>query len=72
VPLVIATGPGAEMRQALGTAVFFGMLGVTFFGLFLTPVFYVAIRALTGRFRREGKPPKASLPPTAPDTVPAE
>ena len=44
VPLVIATGPGAEMRQALGTAVFFGMLGVTFFGLFLTPVFYVAIR----------------------------
>ncbi len=44
VPLLIATGPGAEMRQALGTAVFFGMLGVTFFGLFLTPVFYVAIR----------------------------
>ena len=44
VPLVIASGPGAEMRQALGTAVFFGMLGVTFFGLFLTPVFYVAIR----------------------------
>ena len=44
VPLVIATGPGAEMRQALGTAVFAGMLGVTFFGLFLTPVFYVAIR----------------------------
>ena len=44
VPLVIASGPGAEMRQALGTAVFFGMLGVTFFGLFLTPVFYVVIR----------------------------
>jgi HAE1 family hydrophobic/amphiphilic exporter-1 len=44
VPLAIATGPGAEMRQALGTAVFFGMLGVTFFGLFLTPVFYVTIR----------------------------
>jgi HAE1 family hydrophobic/amphiphilic exporter-1 len=44
VPLVIATGPGAEMRQALGTAVFFGMLGVTLFGLFLTPVFYVALR----------------------------
>jgi hydrophobic/amphiphilic exporter-1 (mainly G- bacteria), HAE1 family len=48
VPLVIATGPGAEMRRALGTAVFSGMLGVTFFGLFLTPVFYVALRALTG------------------------
>jgi HAE1 family hydrophobic/amphiphilic exporter-1 len=46
VPLVIATGPGAEMRQALGTAVFFGMIGATFFGLFLTPVFYVAIRSL--------------------------
>lgn len=49
VPLVIATGPGAEMRQALGTAVFSGMLGVTLFGLFLTPVFYVALRSI---FRR--------------------
>lgn len=46
VPLVIATGPGAEMRQSLGTAVFSGMLGVTFLGLFLTPVFYVALRSL--------------------------
>ncbi|MEZ2131836.1 MULTISPECIES: efflux RND transporter permease subunit [unclassified Sinorhizobium] len=45
VPLMIATGPGAEMRQSLGTAVFSGMLGVTFFGLFLTPVFYVALRS---------------------------
>ena len=44
VPLVIASGPGSEMRQALGTAVFSGMLGVTFFGIFLTPVFYVIIR----------------------------
>ncbi|MEQ9326044.1 MAG: efflux RND transporter permease subunit, partial [Rhodospirillales bacterium] len=44
LPLMIATGPGAEMRQALGTAVFFGMLGVTFFGLALTPVFYVLLR----------------------------
>jgi multidrug efflux pump subunit AcrB len=43
VPLVISHGAGAEMRQALGTAVFFGMLGVTFFGLLLTPVFYVVI-----------------------------
>src|SRR5258708_33238032 len=41
VPLAIATGAGAEMRQSLGTAVFFGMLGVTFFGLLFTPVFYV-------------------------------
>jgi len=47
--LVIASGPGAEMRQALGTAVFSGMLGVTFFGIFLTPVFYVVIRGLSKR-----------------------
>jgi multidrug efflux pump subunit AcrB len=44
VPLVVATGAGAEMRQALGTAVFFGMLGVTLFGLLFTPVFYVVMR----------------------------
>lgn len=49
VPLVIATGPGAEMRQSLGTAVFAGMIGVTFFGLFLTPVFYVTIRWIARR-----------------------
>lgn len=44
IPLLIATGAGSEMRQALGTAVFSGMLGVTVFGLFLTPVFYVVLR----------------------------
>lgn len=49
VPLVIAQGPGAEMRQSLGTAVFSGMLGVTIFGLFLTPVFYVTLRILTAK-----------------------
>jgi HAE1 family hydrophobic/amphiphilic exporter-1 len=43
LPLAIATGPGAEMRQALGTAVFAGMLGVTVFGLVLTPVFFLYI-----------------------------
>jgi hydrophobe/amphiphile efflux-1 (HAE1) family protein len=43
-PLVISTGPGAEMRRALGTAVFFGMIGVTSFGLLFTPVFYVVMR----------------------------
>ncbi|MHC8380829.1 efflux RND transporter permease subunit [Pseudomonas sp. LB3P14] len=48
VPLVVSTGPGAEMRYAMGIAVFFGMLGVTFFGLFLTPVFYVLLRKLSG------------------------
>ncbi len=54
LPLVISKGAGAEMRQALGTAVFYGMLGVTGFGLFLTPVFYVVVmwfkeRSPTGR-----------------------
>jgi gold/copper resistance efflux pump len=49
VPLVLATGAGAEMRQAMGVAVFAGMLGVTLFGLLLTPVFYVAIRKLAMR-----------------------
>ena len=44
VPLVIAQGAGAEMRRALGVAVFSGMLGVTFFGIFLTPVFYYVIQ----------------------------
>ena len=57
VPLVIATGPGAEMRQTLGTAVFSGMLGVTLFGIFLTPVFYVVIRSLVLRLRRRKTSP---------------
>ncbi|MDO9092718.1 MAG: efflux RND transporter permease subunit [Rubrivivax sp.] len=52
VPLVLATGAGAEMRQAMGIAVFAGMLGVTLFGLFLTPVFYVLMRGLSARFER--------------------
>src|SRR5580704_16121289 len=47
IPLIVATGAGAEMRQALGTVVFFGMIGVTFFGVFLTPVFFTVIRYLT-------------------------
>lgn len=46
LPMVVSTGAGAEMREALGVAVFSGMLGVTFFGLFLTPVFYVLLRKL--------------------------
>ena len=59
VPLVIATGAGAEMRQSLGTAVFFGMLGVTLFGLIFTPVFYVVVR----KFGRQ-KPAPAPMPQT--------
>jgi len=49
VPLVTSTGAGAEMRQAMGVAVFAGMIGVTMFGIFLTPVFYVLLRGLTGK-----------------------
>jgi multidrug efflux pump subunit AcrB len=52
VPLALASGAGAEMRQTLGTAVFSGMLGVTLVGLFLTPVFYVIIRGLVTRSER--------------------
>ncbi|MFP3747730.1 efflux RND transporter permease subunit, partial [Achromobacter sp. SIMBA_011] len=48
VPLVTSTGAGSEMRHAMGIAVFFGMLGVTLFGLMLTPVFYVVLRTLAG------------------------
>jgi multidrug efflux pump len=48
LPLVLSTGAGAEMRQAMGVAVFAGMIGVTLFGLFLTPLFYVIVRRLTG------------------------
>ena len=48
LPLVLSTGAGAEMRHAMGIAVFAGMIGVTFFGLFLTPVFYVLLRRLAG------------------------
>jgi multidrug efflux pump len=60
IPLVIAQGPGAEMRQALGTSVFSGMLGVTFFGLFLTPVFYVVIRWFTERRQQAQPTPQAN------------
>ena len=48
VPLALAVGAGAEMRTALGIAVFAGMLGVTIFGIFLTPVFYYVIVRLFG------------------------
>jgi multidrug efflux pump subunit AcrB len=57
LPLVVASGPGWELRQALGTAVFFGMLGVTAFGLLFTPTFYVVSRTLGDRFARwRGRP----------------
>ncbi|MDR5763250.1 multidrug efflux RND transporter permease subunit [Caballeronia sp. LZ035] len=51
-PLAVATGAGAEMRQSLGTAVLFGMMGVTAFGLLFTPAFYVAVRTFGRRARK--------------------
>ena len=59
LPLVFSVGAGAEMRHAMGVAVFSGMIGVTFFGLFLTPVFYVLLRALSGNrpLKRHGEIP---------------
>jgi hydrophobe/amphiphile efflux-1 (HAE1) family protein len=64
VPLVIAEGAGSELRQALGTAVFFGMIGVTGFGLIFTPTFYVVCRALGERFaRRRGGQAAHALQP---------
>jgi multidrug efflux pump len=66
VPLVVSTGAGAEMRAAMGVAVFSGMIGVTAFGLFFTPLFYVLVRRLTGnrRLQRQQKP-------ATPDSIPA-
>jgi hydrophobic/amphiphilic exporter-1 (mainly G- bacteria), HAE1 family len=61
VPLAIAQGAGAEMRQSLGTAVASGMLGVTLFGLIFTPVFYVLVRGLAARL---------SKAPAAPERAP--
>ncbi len=63
VPLVLSTGAGAEMRQAMGIAVFAGMIGVTAFGIFLTPVFYVLMRKLSGNkpLRQHGVEEKAEM-----------
>jgi len=61
VPLALATGAGAEMRQAIGIAVFWGMLGVTLFGLFLTPVFYVIVQRIAMRLREPRAPAPAPI-----------
>ena len=63
VPLMLASGPGAEMRQSLGTAVFSGMLGVTLFGLVFTPVFYVVARWAASKM-----PQRPETPPAVPTT----
>jgi multidrug efflux pump len=57
LPLVFSSGAGAEMRHAMGVAVFAGMLGVTFFGLFLTPLFYVLLRTFAKRFEKPAAAP---------------
>jgi hydrophobe/amphiphile efflux-1 (HAE1) family protein len=62
VPLVRSIGAGAELRQALGTAVFAGMIGVTLFGLLFTPAFYVLTRWLAGRFERRASATEAPQP----------
>jgi multidrug efflux pump len=73
LPLVLSTGAGAEMRHAMGVAVFAGMIGVTAFGLFLTPVFYVLLRGLAGNrpLKQHGQIPHVEAfagasPPNAP------
>jgi multidrug efflux pump subunit AcrB len=63
-PLVWATGAGAELRQNLGTPVFFGMIGVTLFGLIFTPAFYVVSRSIAEKLgRRQKSLPRAHAPP---------
>ncbi len=62
VPLLMARGAGAELRQALGTAVFFGMIGVTGFGLIFTPIFYVVCRSLGDRLSRRRRSHAVAAP----------
>ncbi|MPY91057.1 MAG: multidrug efflux RND transporter permease subunit [Luteitalea sp.] len=65
IPLMYSSGAGAEIRQAMGITVFAGMLGVTFFGLFLTPVFYVVIGGVVERFSRRAQAPSVAAPASA-------
>jgi multidrug efflux pump len=75
IPLALSTGAGAEMRRAIGVAVFSGMLGVTFFGLLLTPLFYVLLRQLAQRLERprpaQAMAATAQAAPAPPMTPPA-
>jgi multidrug efflux pump len=66
VPLVISTGAGAEMRRTLGTGVFFGMIGVTVFGIFLTPVFYYVLQGISERWSPGRVPPQHPAPVAEP------
>jgi multidrug efflux pump len=71
LPLVIAEGAGAEMRRTLGTAVFSGMLGVTFFGIFLTPLFFFVIRSLVRAPAVVHQPSAEQVAETVSEDVPA-
>jgi multidrug efflux pump subunit AcrB len=70
IPLAFGVGPGAELRQSLGVAVFFGMIGVTLFGLVFTPLFYVLCRKLALRFAGTRVPRVRIVQPGA-STTPA-
>jgi multidrug efflux pump len=61
LPLVFSSGAGFEIRRAMGIAVFAGMLGVTLFGLFLTPVFYTSIGRLVGRLSSSTRHPRIDV-----------
>jgi multidrug efflux pump len=67
VPLILSSGAGSEMRHAMGVAVFSGMIGVTAFGLFLTPIFYVLLRTLEKKITGKHVPEETAYPkPAAP------
>jgi Cu/Ag efflux pump CusA len=70
-PLAVATGAGAEMRQSLGTAVLFGMLGVTCFGLLFTPAFYTFIRNVGRKEHGGGRSDVSALSISRDDREPA-
>jgi multidrug efflux pump len=72
VPLIISTGAGSEMRRAMGIAVFSGMLGVTSFGIFLTPVFYMLLRLSTARRRKHAAQVRAECDASAHPYHPGE
>ena len=72
VPLIVSSGAGSEMRRAMGVAVFSGMLGVTLFGIFLTPLFYMLLRLSTARRRKQAAQVRAECDASAHPYHPGE
>jgi multidrug efflux pump len=72
IPLIASGGAGSEMRRAMGIAVFSGMLGVTAFGIFLTPVFYMLLRSSTARRRAHAAEVRAEVEASAHPYHPGE